>query len=86
MKKGTPLSDELRARIRNHPGHHYELAISVGISPSTLSAWQNRIYNPPLNDLRALKLASLLGVPPSEAFTVKAGEIETDAGTAEARQ
>ena len=79
MKKGTPLSDELRTKIRNHAGNRYELAITIGISPSTLSAWQNRIYNPPLNDPRALKLAKLLGVPASQAFTPTAGEAETDA-------
>ena len=72
MKKGTPLSDELRGRIRNYPGHRYELAIRTGISPSTLSAWQHRIYNPPLNDSRALRLAKLLDVPASDAFVASA--------------
>lgn len=74
MRKGTPLSDELRGRIRNYPGHRYELAIRTGISPSTLSAWQHRIYNPPLNDSRALRLAKLLDVSASDAFAATAGD------------
>jgi hypothetical protein len=62
------------------------LAISVGISPSTLSAWQNRIYNPPLDDPRALKLAAKLGVPATETFTATAREAETDADAAGAER
>lgn len=82
MKKGTPLSDALRTKIRNHAGNRYELAITVGISPSTLSAWMIGIYNPPLNDPRVLRLAGLLGVPASGSFVANAGEAGTDAGSA----
>lgn len=84
MKKGTPLSELLRARIRSYTDHRYKLALHVGVSPTTLSAWQNRVYNPPLNDPHALKLAEVLGVPVTEAFATAEADHSPSQGNAPA--
>ena len=75
MRKGHPLTNNFRAQIRAFTAlHKYELARQVGISPSTLSAWGVGSYSPILNDARALKLASLLGVSESDAFAATSGD------------
>lgn len=72
MKRGSPLSDEMRARMRRYEGgHKYRLAIDCEISPSTFSAWTNGVYSPSLGDRRALKLARVLGVPADQVWARK---------------
>lgn len=50
------------------PVPSYKLAQTIGVHPSTLSAWRNGIYNPTAADPRVLLLAQLLGIAQSEAF------------------
>lgn len=71
MKRGHPLSAEFMERIRSYTaGPKCELALAAGLSPCTLTAWGRGTYRPLLNDERALKLASILGVPASAVFLI----------------
>jgi len=61
------LSDALIAAIRTSDYRGYAIAYAIGVSPSQLSAWVNRIQPVRADDARVRKLAALMGVETSDA-------------------
>lgn len=70
MRRGTPLTDKMRAAMKAYAADRkFRLAVSVGIAPSTYSGWASGAYFPTVTDDRVLRLAQVLGVPREEVFT-----------------
>lgn len=67
----TPLqlSDALVAAVRLSDRRAYVIARQIGVRPSQLSSWINRIAPIRPGDPRVLRLAALLGVRADDAFT-----------------
>ena len=66
------ISNRLRLAVKTSRERQYELAHTIGVHPSVLSAWLNDITRPRLNDPRILALGELLGVPARKCFEQRA--------------
>ena len=69
------LSKQLRIAIKMSRSRQYELAHAIGVHPGTLSAWVNGIYQVRLGDPRIIRLAALLNVPETKAFSSKEDDV-----------
>ncbi|PYR90189.1 MAG: hypothetical protein DMF84_22105 [Acidobacteria bacterium] len=76
------LSDALIAAIRTSDYRGYAIAYAIGVSPSQLSAWVNRIQPVRADDARVRKLAALMGVETSDAFRPWRSTTPSTVGTA----
>lgn len=63
------FSPELRNAVKCARQRQYKLAQQVGVHPSTLSGWLNRITPVERGDVRVVKLARLVGVDEGAAFS-----------------
>jgi len=62
------ISDQLHAAVRTSRIRGYQLAALIGVHPTTLSAWLNRIYKVRRDDPRVIRLGALVGVPADRCF------------------
>jgi hypothetical protein len=62
------VSQRLRLAVKSSRFRSYELARVATVAPGTFSAWVNGVVSVHEGDVRILRVAAALGVPPHDCF------------------
>jgi hypothetical protein len=71
MRIQTKLSNAFRVALRMSDRPQYQLAIEVGLPPTTLSKLAHGAMPPDPDDKRLIELGALLGLRKEELFTTE---------------